>query len=62
MFSFDAQTSWMDPIVAYLKISELPRNKTEAMILRIKTARYVIYNDKLYRRGYSMSLLKCDSF
>ena len=48
----------MDPIIAYLKNGELPDNKTEARILRLKAARYVIYDNKLYMRGYSMSLLK----
>ena len=41
-----------------MKTDELPENKTEASILRMKAAHYVIYNDKLYIRGYSMSLLK----
>ena len=49
----------MDPIIAYLKKGELLKNKTKARILRLKATRYVIYDDKLYRRGYSMSLLKC---
>ena len=53
--------SWMDPIVAYLKTGEQPEYKTEARILRLKVARYVLYDDKLYRRGYSMPLLKCAS-
>ena len=49
----------MDPIIAYPKNNELPKEKTEACILRLKAARYVLYDDKLYRRGYSMPLLKC---
>ena len=49
----------MDPIVADLKTCELSRNKIEERILRMKAARYVIYDDKLYGKGYSMSLLKC---
>ena len=49
----------MDPIIAYLKNGKLPENKIKARILRLKAARYVIYDDKLYRRDYSMSLLKC---
>ena len=49
----------MDPIIAYLKHGELPENKTEARVLRLKVARYVIYKDILYRRGYSMPFLKC---
>ena len=49
----------MDTIIVYLKNSELLENKIEARILRVKEARYMIYYDKLYRRGYSMPLLKC---
>ena len=53
------EPSWIDPIVAYLKIDEQPKDKTEAITLRLKVARYVLYDDNLYRRGYSMPLLKC---
>ena len=49
----------MDPIVAYLKIGEQPEDKTEVRILRLKAAHNVHYDDKLYRSGYSMPLLKC---
>ena len=48
----------MDPIIAYLRNDKLPEGKIEARVLRLKATRYVFYNDKLYRRGYSMSLLK----
>ena len=50
---------WMDLIVTYLKIGEQPKDKTEAQILWLKAVRYVLYDDKLYRRCYSMPLLKC---
>ena len=53
------ESSWMDPIVAYLKNVEVPKSKTEACILQLKAALYVIYDDKLYQRDYLMSLLKC---
>ena len=53
------EPSWMDPIVAYLKTGEQLEDKTEACILQLKVACYVLYDDKLYRRGYSMPLLKC---
>ena len=49
----------MDLIIAYLKNGELPEEKMEARILRLKAACYVLYDDKLYRRGYSMSFQKC---
>ena len=53
------EPSWMDPIVTYLKNDEMPKDKTKARILRLKATCYVLYNDKRYWRGYSMSLLKC---
>ena len=56
---FEQEPSWIDPIIPYLKNGELPENKIEAKVLRLKATRYVIYNDKLYRRGYAMPLLKC---
>ena len=52
------EPSWMDPIIAYLKNGEVPESKIEARILQLKAAHYVLYDDKLYRRGYSMPLLK----
>ena len=52
------ESSWMDPIIAYLKSDELPEENTEARILRLKAARYMLYDDKLYRKDYSMPLLK----
>ena len=48
----------MDPIIAYLKNGELPEEKMEACILQLKAARYVLCNHKLYRKGYSIPLLK----
>ena len=53
------ESSWRNPIVVYLKIDEQPEDKMKARILWLKVARYVLYDDKLYRRGYSMPLLKC---
>ena len=53
------EPSWMDPIVAHLKTGEQPEDKTEAQILWRKVARYVLYDDELYRKGYTMPLLKC---
>ena len=52
------EPSWMDPIVEYIKTGEQPKDKIEAHFFPLKAARYALYNDKLYRRGYSMPLLK----
>ncbi|XP_052206834.1 uncharacterized protein LOC127811168 [Diospyros lotus] len=36
-----------------------PEDKLEARRLRAQAARYCIYDDKLYRRGFSAPLLRC---
>ena len=48
----------MDLIIVYLKNGELPKEKIASHIFRLKAAHYVLY-DKLYKRDYSMPLLKC---
>ena len=53
------ESSWMDPIVAYLKNDKSPKGKIKARIQRLKAACYVLYDDKLYKCGYSILLLKC---
>ena len=50
---------WMDPILAYLKTCNLPEDKMEVKVLRVIASQYVVYDDKLYMRGYSMPLLRC---
>ena len=59
VMELEQEALWMDPIVTYLKNGELLENKMEVQILSLKEACYVIYDDKLYMRGYSMPLLKC---
>ena len=53
------EPSWNEPIIVYLKTGLQPEDKIEARILWLKAALYVLYDDKLYRRGYFMPLLKC---
>ena len=45
--------SWMAPIISYLKDGTLPEGKDEARKLRIRSARYILLNDILYKRGFS---------
>ncbi|XP_074351692.1 uncharacterized protein LOC141690829 [Apium graveolens] len=51
--------TWMTPILAYIKEGSLPDEKNEARRIKYKAARHVIYDGILYRRGFSVSLLKC---
>ncbi|KAL8500660.1 hypothetical protein ACS0TY_020294 [Phlomoides rotata] len=55
----EIEGTWMQPIYTYLKTDEQPSDKTEASRLQRRAARYVILNDHLYKRGFSMPLLKC---
>ena len=45
----------MTPIVTYLKDGRL----LEARRLRIKSARYVLIDEVLYKRGFSQPYLRC---
>ncbi|XP_074378382.1 uncharacterized protein LOC141719919 [Apium graveolens] len=51
--------TWMTSILAYIKEGSLPDEKNEARRIKYKATRYVIYDGILYRRGFSVPLLKC---
>ncbi|CAL8993374.1 unnamed protein product [Prunus brigantina] len=51
--------SWMDPIHAYLTNGTLPTDRTEAKTERRRSARYLLLQGILYRRSYSLPLLRC---
>ena len=45
--------NWMTPIISYLKDGRLPEGKDEAKKLKVWSARYVLLNEVLYKRGFS---------
>lgn len=49
----------MDPILAYIKDERLPSDPSEARKIRVRLSRFTILNDELYKRGFSLSFLKC---
>ena len=51
--------SWITPIIQYLKDGKLPEDKNKARLLKLKAARYILYDGWLYKRGFSTLLLKC---
>ena len=57
--SIEEGNNWMQPIVTYLRDGSLPSDKVEAKKLQIKAVRYVIIDDTLYKRSYSLPLLRC---
>ncbi|GKV12104.1 hypothetical protein SLEP1_g23299, partial [Rubroshorea leprosula] len=51
--------SWTDPIREYLLNGTIPEDKQEEMKLRRKASRYTLVGDILYKRSYSLPLLRC---
>ncbi|GAU11232.1 hypothetical protein TSUD_342220 [Trifolium subterraneum] len=51
--------SWLSPVYNFLKSNTLPVDAKEATKIRKRACSYVLLDDKLYRRGFSIPLLKC---
>ena len=49
----------MTSIISYLKNESLPEGKDEARKLRVRSARYVLLNEVLHKKGFSQSYLRC---
>ena len=49
----------MNPIITYIKDGTLSPDPSEARKIRVKSSRFTILNDKLYKRGLSQPYLKC---
>ena len=58
-FTIQSGSSWMTPIVSFLQDGHLPQDVDEAKKIRKRAARFTILNDVLYKRGFSMSYMKC---
>jgi len=58
-FAIQSTNSWMTPIISFLQEGRLPQDIEEARKVRKRAARFTILNDTLYKRGFSMSYLKC---
>ncbi|XP_058759896.1 uncharacterized protein LOC131633201 [Vicia villosa] len=50
---------WMTPVYNFLTKDELPTDAKEASAVKRRACSYFIVEDKLYRRGFSIPLLKC---
>ena len=49
----------MTPIISYLQNGYLPQNTEEAKKIKKRATRFMILNDALYKKGFSMPYLKC---
>ena len=59
MLQIEGEENWMTPIVSYLKDGRLPEEEEEAKKLRVKSARYILMDKVLYKRGFSQPFLRC---
>ncbi|KAJ9552293.1 hypothetical protein OSB04_016338 [Centaurea solstitialis] len=50
---------WSLDIWNYLKNDQLPEDKLEAQKVRLKSSRYMIFDDQLYRRSTTGLILRC---
>ena len=55
----EGEENWMTSIVSYLKDGKLPEGKDEARKLRVKSARYILMDEVLYKRDFSQHYLRC---
>ncbi|GKV49566.1 hypothetical protein SLEP1_g56308 [Rubroshorea leprosula] len=51
--------SWTDSIVSFLRDGIIPEDRQEAMKLRKKASRYTLVDGVLYKRSFSLPLLRC---
>ena len=49
----------MTPIVSFLQNGHLLQDANKAIKIRKMAAKFMILNDVLYKRGFSMPYLKC---
>uniref|UniRef100_A0A2N9F8I3 Integrase catalytic domain-containing protein n=1 Tax=Fagus sylvatica TaxID=28930 RepID=A0A2N9F8I3_FAGSY len=52
-------TTWMLPIIRYLKEGTLPADRAEAHKLRIRASRFQLLGGILYKMGFSRPYLRC---
>ena len=55
----ESRGNCMTPIVSYLKDGRLLEEKDEAWKLRLRSTKYVLMNEVLYKRGFSQPYLRC---
>lgn len=53
------EKTWMTPIIEYIETEALPKDKVQARWLWLRAVRYVIIDSRLYKRSFSLPLLKC---
>ena len=54
-------SDWRKELIDYLENGTLPTEKKSAVQLKMKAGRLTVLNETLYKRGFTLPLLKCVS-
>ena len=54
----EGEENWMTPIMAHLMDGRLLEERDEARKLRVRSAKYVLIDEVLYKRGFSQPHLR----
>ena len=54
-------SDWRKELIDYLENRTLPTEKKSVVQLKTKAERFTVLNGKLYKRGFTLPLLKCVS-
>jgi hypothetical protein len=52
-------SQWVEEVIWYLKEGKLLKDKKKSREMRMHSSRYTLIGSTLYRRGYTLPLLKC---
>ena len=55
----EVSLSWMDPIVQYINMGELPDKRDKAHKIQIQSARFSLVNGQLFKRSLDGPYLMC---
>ena len=55
----EVSPSWMDPIVQYINMGELPNDRNKAQKIQIQSTMFSLVNGQLFKRSLDGPYLKC---
>ncbi|GFZ14708.1 hypothetical protein Acr_24g0008980 [Actinidia rufa] len=59
ILQMEENSTWLDEIIDYLRKGILPKDKRQARRLQYRSARFCIFEGRLYKRSFSGPLLRC---
>lgn len=57
--TINPEPGWANQIIKYLKSGQLSESKEETRKIRARSSRYLLLGDALYKRSFTLPLLRC---